>query len=57
MTTTPIAKSWYLLLAANDSLRDRAAREPHFFALPCDTLEDLTTQLALFARPAPRARD
>ena len=50
MSPRPIAKAWYLLLAANDSLRARARREPPFFALPCATLDDLATQLAMHSR-------
>ena len=48
MTASPIAKAWYLLLTANNNLR---ARESTFYALPCETLDDLATQLALHARP------
>lgn len=50
MSTQPIAKAWFLLLAANDNLRARSRREPMFFALPCQTLDDLATQLALHSR-------
>jgi hypothetical protein len=54
MSTRPIAKAWFLLLAANDNLRMRTARERMFYALPCETLDDLTTQLALHRRCAPQ---
>ena len=50
MSTSPVAKAYYLLLAANDSMRARARREPPFFAVPCETLDDLATQLALHNR-------
>jgi len=55
MSTRPIAKAWYLLLAANENLRARTHREPPFFALPCATLDDLATQLALHGRLAQRS--
>ena len=55
MSERPIAKAWYLLLAANDNLRARTRREHPFFALPCETLDDLATQLALHTRFAQRA--
>ena len=55
MSTRPIEKAWFLLLAANDNLRARSRREQPFFALPCETLEDLATQLELHNRPAKRA--
>lgn len=48
MNASPIAKAWYLLLAAHENMR---TEEPRFFALPCETLDDLATQLALHARP------
>lgn len=54
MSTRPIAKAWFLLLAANDNLRTRTARERMFYAMPCEALDDLTTQLALHGRFAPR---
>lgn len=50
VTARPIDKAWYLLLAANDNLRLRPRADPTFYALPCDTLGDLATQLSLHAR-------
>ena len=50
-TTPPIARAWFLLLAANENMRTRPRREQPFFALPCDTLEELATQLELHNRP------
>jgi hypothetical protein len=47
MSTSPIAKAWYLLLAANENMVTRPRRKLTFFALPCNTLDDLATQIAL----------
>lgn len=55
MSTRPIEKAWFLLLAANNTLRARSRREQPFFALPCETLEDLATQLELHNRSPKRA--
>ncbi|HEY5920123.1 MAG TPA: hypothetical protein VIV11_00575 [Kofleriaceae bacterium] len=54
MSTKPITKAWYLLLAANENQRTRTPREPSYFALPCETFDDLATQLALHGRSAQR---
>jgi hypothetical protein len=43
-----IERSWFLLLAANDySIDKHGRRKRRFIALPCDTLEDLASQLSL----------